>query len=237
MFSTIFKKNKTVASPSPTPPSPIAAEKLMASQEATRIATKVEWESKLQAAMGDDQALLDVAIQAPLIEIKQAAVLAIAGEGALKQAEREFRTHDRRVHRTAKQRYEALIAGQKTAARAKEIIQTATALVDQPIIPVNRLIELDQAWQGLDPALLVQGEAEDFVAVHAKLTGLVRERSDHHRTAQRWAADAAAALAQLNAACAEVLQQTSEYAEMIAALTAASQIGRASCRERVWRYV
>ena len=68
------------------------------------------WRARLEAAGADDAALLDIAKQAPHIDVKCAAIAALTGEATLKAAEREFRTHDRRVHRAAKQRHEAAVA-------------------------------------------------------------------------------------------------------------------------------
>src|ERR1017187_4875900 len=76
------------------------------------------WEGKLQAAMGNDMELLALAKDAPSIDIKLSAVLALAGEDALRQAEREFRTHDRRVHRVVKYRYKTQVEQRETRARA-----------------------------------------------------------------------------------------------------------------------
>ncbi len=228
MLSKIFRKGETPSNTASEQPPQIAAEALLAAQEANQAALKTEWENKLQSAMGNDHALLDVAKQAPLVDIKQAAVMALEGEAALKQAEREFRTHDRRVHRAAKQRYETMLERHKAHDRASQLIESAAILMNEALIPANRLVELDQAWRALDHTLLKGGQTADFTALQAKLTALVRERGDFQRTLQRWTADAAAALAQLNAACAEVLQQTSEYSAMIAALAAASQQVRAT---------
>ena len=106
MLSKIFKKNDTPPSPTPAPKPPAAP---TPAQIAAQAADKTAWESKLEAALGDDAALLAIAKESPLIDIKHAAVDALTGEDALKRAEREFRDHDRRVHRTAKQRYESLV--------------------------------------------------------------------------------------------------------------------------------
>ena len=116
MLSKIFKKNETPPPPIPAtrqtePPSP--------AQIAAQLADKAAWESKLQSAMGDDAALLAIAKESPLIDIKHAAVEALAGEDALKRAEREFRDHDRRVHRVAKQRYETLVNRRVAAVSAR----------------------------------------------------------------------------------------------------------------------
>ena len=116
MLSKIFKKNET---PAATQASERTNEKAKATQakkeaavEAAQQAAQVvgAWQPKLDAAMGDDTALLALAKEAPSVEIKLAAVMALTSEESLKSAEREFRTHDRRVHRAAKQRFEAMVS-------------------------------------------------------------------------------------------------------------------------------
>jgi hypothetical protein len=77
---------------------------------------------RLQAALGDDDALLALASERAPLDVKLAAVGAIAGEAALKRAESEFRDHDRRVHRLAKQRHAMAVAQRETRARAAAVI-------------------------------------------------------------------------------------------------------------------
>ncbi len=224
MFSNIFKKNETPATTAlESQHAKIATAALVAAQEASQIAAKAEWESKLQAAMGNDSALLAVAKDSPLVDIKHAAVLALQGEAALKLAEREFRTHDRRVHRTAKQRYEALVEKRESRERASQLIASAAVLVNESLIPANRLVELDQAWRALDPALLENEQNAAFADLQARLAALVFERGDHLRSAQRWITDANQALTQLNAACADVAADNKEWVEFAPALATASK--------------
>ena len=229
MFSKIFKKSEappnTALAPQPTE---IADAAQLAAQAAAQLAARVEWENKLQAAMGDDSALLAVAKDTPLLDIKHAAVLALEGEAALKLAEREFRTHDRRVHRAAKQRYEALVEQRESREQAGQLIATAAALVNESMIPANRLVEFDQAWRALDPALLENEQNAAFADLQAKLTALILERGDHLRSTQRWTADANQALAHLNAVCAEVVADNKEWAELAPALASASNSARAT---------
>lgn len=47
----------------------------------------------------------------------------------------------------AKQRYETLVKQRETCASAVELTQAAAALVEAPVIPANRLVELNQAWE------------------------------------------------------------------------------------------
>ncbi|MCY7389104.1 MAG: hypothetical protein LH481_13775, partial [Burkholderiales bacterium] len=122
MLSKIFKKNETPPPSTPAPKQPAAP---TPAQIAAQVADKAAWETKLQAAIGDDAALLTIAKESPLIDIKHAAVEALTGEDALKRAEREFRDHDRRVHRTAKQRYESLVNRRVAGVSAAKLIETA----------------------------------------------------------------------------------------------------------------
>jgi len=62
------------------------------------------WHEKILAVQGDDKALLQLAHQAPGVELKLAALAGVTQEDALRQAEREFRDHDKRVYRAAKSR-------------------------------------------------------------------------------------------------------------------------------------
>ena len=227
MFSNIFRKNEAPASVAlDLQAAKVATEALLATQEANQLAIKVEWEGKLQSAIGNDHELLAVAKDAPSVDIKHAAVLALKSEAALKLAEREFRTHDRRIHRLAKQRYEALVAKRETCEAASQLIDNATALVNEAIIPANRLVELDLAWRALDPALLDDEQNATFAQLQKKLTALIRERSDSLRAVQRWTSEARQALTQLNAAGAGISADNKEWAALASAIASASDSAR-----------
>lgn len=113
-----------------------------------------DWPARLAAARGDDAALLALSCSRAPLEIKLAAIEALAGEAALKEAEREFRDHDRRVHRLAKQRLGQAVAQREARARADELVAAARALVHELQIPLNRLVEIDRGWSTLDATLL-----------------------------------------------------------------------------------
>ncbi|MEO5882874.1 MAG: hypothetical protein ABIQ06_10710, partial [Caldimonas sp.] len=117
----------------------------------------ITWDQKLQAAMGDDTALLALARAGAPIDVKVAAIGALNSEAALKLAEREHRDRDRRVHRLAKQRHLTQVALRETASQAGSLIEAARALIDEPLIPANVLVRLDRAWQALNPALVDAG--------------------------------------------------------------------------------
>ena len=215
MLSKIFKKNETPPpTPSPVPKQPAAPSP---AQIAAQLADKAAWESKLQAAMGDDAALLAVAKESPLIDIKHAAVEALTGEDALKRAEREFRDHDRRVHRTAKQRYETKVNERLASVSAAKLIETAAVLLHESSIPANRLVELDRAWGLLDPTLLGERQQAEYLALWTKLSALTRERGEQQLQVKRWLADAEPALSLLRSLCAEVTEGSKERAEFAGA--------------------
>ncbi len=175
-----------------------------------QLADKAAWEIKLHSAMGDDAALLAVAKESPLIDIKHAAVEALVSEEALKRAEREFRDHDRRVHRTAKQRYEMLVNRRMAAVSAAKLIETASVLLHETAIPANRLVELDRAWGALDQTLLEDKQTAEYHALWSKLSSLTRERGEQQLQVKRWLADAEPVLSRLIALCSEVVDGTQE---------------------------
>ena len=191
------------------------AEEQTALQAAQRAAEKAElkakeaeearatWLPKLHAAQGDDAALLTVADAAPLLEIKLAAVEALVAEDALKRAERQFRRHDRRVHRIAKQRLEAAVAQRESRARAHTLIETASALTLAPLLAANHLVALDRDWQALDADLLEAAQRSEFDALREHLNALLRERGEREQRLQRWLATAARALADLQQGCVQ----------------------------------
>lgn len=170
-----------------------AAEK--AAQKTQKLAAaKADWAPRLQAARGDDAALLALLQAAPLLDIKLAAVEALAGEAALKQAEREARNSDRRVHRLAKSRLEAAVAQREARAQAQALIASATELSAQADLPINVLVNLDRAWLALDAALLEPLQVEQFNALSAALNSQLRQRSELEQQQQRWAAEASQGL-------------------------------------------
>ncbi len=202
MLSWLFKKRGTggapQAAPSPQPaPQARADDKAKQAEEA-----RAAWLPRLQAAQGDDAALLQVAQAASVLEIKLAAVEALVSEEALKKAEREFRSHDRNVHRAAKRRLLATVAQREARARANALIETATALASEALVPANRLVALDRDWQALAASLLEPTQCAEFAAVRERLDASVRERGEQQQRLQRWSADATRALAELRLACA-----------------------------------
>lgn len=162
-----------------------------------------DWTAQLAAARGDDAALLALSRSRAPLEVKLAAIEAIAGEAALKEAEREFRDHDRRVHRLAKQRHTQAVAQREARSRAGELITAAQALVQEPQIALNRLVEIDRGWTALDATLLDPAQRAAYAGLMAQLAALTRERADQPQKIKRWTEQAREALARLKAVGAD----------------------------------
>ena len=212
MFSKFLKKDAPSATAEPAALSTVPSES--------------EWECRLQGAQGNDAALLALLKEAPSTEAKISAVLALSGEDALRQAEREFRTHDRRVHSAAKQCYERLVKQRVSRARADELIEAAAALGDESMIPANRLVELDQAWRALDADLLEDDQVAKFADLQSRLAEQVRDYGERKRSVNRWSGDARHALAKLAASHAEVATTSRESHELLTAIFSASAEAR-----------
>ena len=161
------------------------------------------WSPQLAGARGDDAALLRIALATPVLDIKLAAVEALSTEDALRQAEREFRSHDRRVHRAAKQGLEACVARRETRTKAQGLIEAVGALAEQPQVPVNRLVALDLAWQALDAAVLDPQQQQQFSTRRTQLDEAMRQRDEQQQHMQRWTAEATRVGAGLKRACTE----------------------------------
>ena len=199
MFNKIFS-NTHSAPPEAVAPAPKVIDPAI---EAARLKDKAEWESKLHATTGDD-ALLALARTAPHIDVKISAVSAIDGEEALKAAEREFRTHDRRVHRVAKQRLEAVIARREARVEADRLIDVATTLAAESKIPANRLVELDHAWQAIDATHPTDEQKNAYSALWNTLSTTTRARGEQQLSFLRWTQDVKHAVTQANATLAAV---------------------------------
>lgn len=213
------KKEETRAEPAaPTPPRP--AESVPA--------PAVDWAVVLADAQGDDEALLALARTAAVpLAIRQSAVAGLHAESALKQAEREFRGHDRRVHQAAKQRLQAVVAQRQARERAEQLLQTARSLHERPDPPVNRITELDRAWQALPVGELLQAQRDEFQQLSGALAERLRENVEREGRRQRWQAALAAALPPLRAACTACAQGEQDRAALAAAMAAANEVLRA----------
>ena len=214
MLGWIFKKKGNETGPMPA----VAA----TSQVAGASAPDVDWTAALAQARGDDDALLALArtAGAPL-QFKQAAVEALDSEAAMRLAEREFRSHDRRVHQLAKQQLQAKVAQRLTREQAARLIESARSLAGMAQVPVNRVVELDHAWHSLDAGAIESIQRDEFVALTAQLAAQLRRRADVELQRTRWQADAVAALRQLQAACAEAAAGTQDRERLAASMSAA----------------
>lgn len=181
----------------------------------------VDWPARLQAAAGDDAALLALAESAAPLEIKLAAVEALSGEASLKLAERRLRNHERRVHRLAKQRLGDIVGRRETAAQAAMLLDSARLLLAEEQVPVNRLVELDHAWQALNAQRLEAATQQQFAALLAQITDTTRERGELALRIKRWSLEARQALADLQAVAMEAAAGRQPREQMAAARQAA----------------
>jgi DNA repair protein SbcC/Rad50 len=202
MFSKIFKKEEA---PTAAELEADAAAQAAEASQAQYTADKALWEQKLATAGSEEAALLKVAIESPVTLVKVEAVSKLLSEDFLKLAEKEFRTHDRRVYRIAKQRYELAVATRETHEAAMRLIDTARALEADPNLPANRLVELDHAWQSLDQTLIAESVSAEYAAQFQKLTTFARERGEAQLAISRWCAEALGAIGELDAACVDVI--------------------------------
>ncbi|MGS0756303.1 hypothetical protein ACVBEH_17695, partial [Roseateles sp. GG27B] len=159
-------------------------------------ADRAIWAPRWQAALGNEAALLQVVLQAPVLELKLSALEHLRNEDSLKQVEREFRSHDRRVHQVAKRRLDAAVTKRQTRVRAEALIEVAQALAAEVLIPANRLASLDRDWQALDAALLEPAQAGRFAALSSGLSLALRQRSELEQSLHRWTAEVPRVLAE-----------------------------------------
>ena len=221
MLNWLFKK-KPAASPAPVRQMAPAA--LAAPSQEPLAAPAVDWSMRLTQALGDDTALLLLARQAPSVDTKLAAVEALTTEAALKDAEREFRTHDRRVHRIAKQRLAAAVATRTAREAADRLITSAEALLGEAVIPANRLVSLDRDWQALDAALIEPAQRDRFIALTSRLTAQMHERAEREAGIARWMASARDALDGLQRLSLAVAQGEETPPALVAASDASAAL-------------
>ena len=167
--------------------------------------TDAEWQVRLVAADSDD-ALLSIAKQAVALTIKQAAINAMTTEAGLKAAEREFRSHDRRVYRDAKLRYEGKVTERMARDEAATLIAAGKALLASEPIPANRFVDIDRAWQRIEPARLPAELLAEYADISSQLTATLRARGDQQLTFKRWQTDAETARQELIEGCHAVAQ-------------------------------
>ena len=236
MLDWMFKKDAAVATvnvPNGQPPTTANAVKTAPMNTPTQPAPGAEpaldWDAPLQAALGDDAALMALA-RAPAspLTTKLAAVAGLTSEEALRAAEREFRSHDRRVHSLAKQRVRMLRAQRETRAQADILIAAAQQLASAEQIPVNSAVELDRAWAALDATLLDSERRAAFSALTEQLSALTRQRADQAAGLKRWHGDAQQALAQLQSAGAEAARGEPAHTDLLAVRAAVQAVAAAA---------
>ena len=194
MLTWLFKKRggaaATVATPAPLSSARGSAAPRAVAAKVVEPPAAVDWAAPLQAALGDDAALLQLAQSATGLDTKLAAVAALRSEAALKQAERAFRSHDRKVHRLAKQRLEAALTQRTARAQAEALLVRTQALLDEALVPVNHLVTLDRDWEALPVEALEPAQTAAFTALRARLGSQLRERTDAQQQLKHWTAEA-----------------------------------------------
>ncbi|HTD92097.1 MAG TPA: DUF349 domain-containing protein, partial [Burkholderiales bacterium] len=187
MFDNMFNKNKSLDSKAIKDQeiSPAAAHD---EQSAAGVSSEEiqAWQERIHAAAADDAALLQLAQQAPTVPLKLVAIEALIQENALKQAMHDFREHDKRLYRAAKTRWEAASGKRVATEQAHALIAGARALLEQEIIPVNRVVEMDHAWSALNSELLAAALPAEFAALSEQLGIRVRAHGEHAQTLARW---------------------------------------------------
>ncbi|MBC7625541.1 MAG: DUF349 domain-containing protein [Aeromicrobium sp.] len=207
MLDKLLKRRVSPPDASPTGAKPPKTEKKPKTTNKPVDATnEEEWRNRLTTAAGNDDALLAIAKQAVSLVIKQAAIDAMTTEIGLKAAEREFRSHDRRVYRDAKLRYEGKVTERLARGEAAALIAQCKELLLSEPIPANRFVDIDRAWQRLDPARLTAEMVSEYGNISTQLTATLRARGDQQLSFKRWQSDAERAQQELIAGCLAVSQ-------------------------------
>lgn len=101
-------------------------------------------------AIDDDEALVDVALEAELAAVRLAAAERVHAPEALRRLLKGARDRDRGVARIARERLDALSQRAHNAEAADALLREAEALVEQPGAIVMAAVELDRRWRALD---------------------------------------------------------------------------------------
>lgn len=194
MFEKLFKINKTrnTAVTLHQEPSPTASAGEAPRQ--TRVKNspdissdeKQAWQARILAAGSDDAILLQLAYQAPTADLKLAALQALTQEDSFKQAMREFRDKDKRLYRAAKSRWQQANSKRVAISEANALMATARALLDQELILVNRLVELDRAWAGVNGEFLDAALPVEFATLSTQLRAKVHAQGEQARSLPIW---------------------------------------------------
>ncbi len=172
------------------------------------------WHDRIVAAGSADALLLQLLHEAPTLPLKLEALQALTLEESLRQALHDVRDQDKRLYRAAKTRWETARGRRLATEEAAGLIASARALLEQPLTPVNRVVELDRAWAALDSGLLDAAQAAEFAALSAELGAKVRARGEHVQALTRWLSAADAAMASLQAQLPGVAQGATAPTEL-----------------------
>lgn len=172
------------------------------------------WHDRIHAAASDDTTLLQLMHDAPSVPLKLAALNALTQEESLRQALHDVRDQDKRLYRAAKSRWEAARGHRLTTDEARGHIAAARALLEQPLVPVNRVVELDRAWAALNHDWLDAALASEFTALSTELGAKVRARGEHVQALQRWLGAADAAITHVQSLLPGVAQGATPTAEL-----------------------
>lgn len=146
------------------------------------------WQDRIQAAASaaDDAALLQLAHDAPVVPLKLAAIESMTQEASFKQAMHDFREHDKRLYRAAKSRWEAASGKRVANEETHALIASAQALLAMDAAPVNRVLDLDHAWEALNRDLVDPELSAEFTTLSQQLGDRLRLHGEHAQAITRW---------------------------------------------------
>jgi DNA repair protein SbcC/Rad50 len=193
MFENLFKKtlrrNPIVKAQRETSPPPVGKTPPQTNAKTSpddQSEQMQHWRAKIHAAAPDEAALLQLAYQAPTVDLKLAALQALMHEDSFKQAMHEFREQDKRLYRAAKSHWQAARDRRVASDEANASIAAARALLQQEQVPANRLVELERRWTALNSELLEAALPAEFAALRAQLSAKVRAHSEQTRSLSHW---------------------------------------------------
>ena len=131
------------------------------------------------AAIRDEEALLEVALNAGQAETRFSAAERIVDTDRLRRLAEAARNKDHGVARLARQRMDAIDHRTDQASKADAIVAELEALAARPGPIVTPLIELDRRWQALDIAHDPERAARGEVARKAIQARFEREQEEH----------------------------------------------------------
>ena len=194
MFENPFRKSNTPADPdqekrkssAAAGPAGSAAETDAESAQGLSATETQAWRDRIRMAGADDAALLQLAREAPSTELKLAALQALTQEDAFKEAMDEYRERDKRLYRAAKSRWDAARARRSAIAEAGALIAGARVLLDQELVPANRVAEVDRSWAAVSDAGLAPEVQAEFAALREQLGARMRARSEGEQVLAAW---------------------------------------------------